>query len=77
MTPSPNVNGRYSESLTVYEYRCTTSWFTTTCSRTGRSVYVKMVVEFKSVNGKTFGLVTTHCKGSTLCPKWINYDLKI
>ena len=62
---------------TVFEYRCTTSWFTTTCNRTGRSVYVKMVVEFKSMNGKTFGLVTAHCIGSTLCPKWINYDLKI
>ncbi len=61
----------------VYEIRCTTSFFTTSCSPTGRSVSVKMVVDFKSVNGKTFGLVTTYCLGTTVCPSWINNPVKL
>ncbi len=50
----------------VYEVVC--QWNSTNCTRTGRSIQVRMIVDFKSVNGKTFGLVTTYCMGTVVCP---------
>jgi len=65
--------------VTINEQYCTKSIYSAQrCRPTGRSVTVKMVVDFKSQNGKTFGLVTMYCEipGTTLCPNWINTNRK-
>lgn len=36
------------------------------------SVKFKVVVDFRSVSGGTFGLVTGYCVGMTVCPTWVN-----
>ena len=57
----------------VNEYNC--SYFS--CTPTGTSVTVRLVVNFRQVSGKTFGLVTAYCLGSVVCPSWINSDIKV
>jgi RHS repeat-associated protein len=59
---------------TVRELRC--SWWSA-CQPTGRYVEVKMVVDFRVSDGRTFGLVTLHCVPTTRCPDWINSNLKL
>ncbi|MGE4113587.1 MAG: DNRLRE domain-containing protein [Candidatus Nanopelagicales bacterium] len=58
----------------VRELRC--SWWSA-CQPTGRYVEVKMVVDFRVSDGRTFGLVTLHCVPTTRCPDWINSNLKL
>jgi RHS repeat-associated protein len=57
----------------VGEYRCS---LLGGCVPTGRSAYVLAVVDFKSVNGRTFGLITMHCQGSIRCPSWVNTRIR-
>ncbi len=57
----------------VGEYRCS---LLGGCSPTGRTVDVRMTVDFRSVDGRTFGLVTIHCVGGPPCPSWINNRLR-
>lgn len=60
---------------TVGEYRCSLSGG---CSPTGRTVDVRMTVDFRTSNGRTFGLVTMYCVGRPdLCPSWINTRIKV
>ena len=36
-----------------------------------------LVVDLKTTNGRTFGLVTGYCVGMQVCPSWINNDVKL
>jgi hypothetical protein len=56
----------------VAEYRCTGFLWFGGCAPTGRTTTVRMVVNFRSTGGRTFGLVTMYCEGRTVCPSWIN-----
>jgi RHS repeat-associated protein len=76
----PQVGGSGTQVVyggQVNEYQCSGFLFWGSCSPTGNSVYVRLVVDFKVNSGRTFGLVTAFCVGVTLCPNWINSDVKL
>ncbi len=64
---------RVEYGSTLYELRCTIRG----CQRTGQAVYVTMSVDFKSVNGRTFGFITSYCVGMRLCPGWVNSKVRL
>jgi hypothetical protein len=59
-------------SNTVYQRHCTNKG----CVRTGNSVMVHMVVDFKVRDNRTMGLITIYCKPETKCPPWINEGIR-
>ena len=66
------VGSRVEYGGQVDELRCSGYLFWYSCSPTGRTVYVRVIVDFKTRSGRTFGLVSAYCDGAERCPEWLN-----
>jgi len=60
--------------VTASELRC--SLFSG-CTPTGRTAEIKVVIDFRTKDGKTFGLVTMYCMGRVRCEDWVNNKIRM